>query len=48
MSDHILIDNTAGSAPVIVTLVARNSNILQAHKSSDHILVEDVTDSQAP
>lgn len=48
VDDYILIDNSAGSAPVVVTLTAHNAHLVQAYKASGHILVEDVTDSQAP
>ena len=48
VDDYILIDNSAGSAPVVVTLTAHNAALATARKGSGHILVEDVTDSQAP
>jgi hypothetical protein len=48
LDDYILIDNTSGAAPKVVTLVAHNADVLTAHKASGHLLVEDVTDSQAP
>lgn len=48
VEDYILVDNTAGSAPKVVTLTAHNSDLTTAHKASGHLLVEDVTDSQAP
>jgi hypothetical protein len=48
VEDYILIDNTAGSAAVVVTLIAHNADLATQHKASGHILVEDVTDSMAP
>ena len=48
VSDYILIDNTGGAVPKVVTLVAHNGDMISAHKASGHLLVEDVTDSMAP
>ncbi len=48
LEDYILVDNTAGSVPKVITLVAHNSDALTPHKASGHLLIEDVTDSQAP
>jgi hypothetical protein len=48
VTDYILIDNTGGAAPVVVTLVAHNADLVTVHKASGHVLVEDVTDSMAP
>jgi hypothetical protein len=48
VEDYILVDNTAGSAPKVVSLVAHNSDLTTAHKASGHLLAEDVTDRQAP
>lgn len=47
IEDYILVDNTGGSVPRVVTLVAHNGDALTPHVASGHILVEDVTDSQA-
>jgi hypothetical protein len=47
LDDYILIDNTTGSAPKVVTLVAHNADLATAHKASGVLLVEDVTDSMA-
>lgn len=44
LADYVLIDNTAGSAAKVVTLVAHNGDAVVAHKASGHILIEDVTD----
>jgi hypothetical protein len=48
IEDYILIDNSAGSAPKVITLTAHNSDALTAHKASGHLLIEDVTDSWSP
>lgn len=48
VDDYILIDNSAGSAPVVVTLQAHNASLATPRKASGHLLVEDVTDTQAP
>ena len=48
LEDYILVDNSVGAAPVEVTLVAHNADVVTAHKASGHLLIEDVTDSQAP
>jgi hypothetical protein len=48
LEDFILIDNTTGSAPIAVTLVAHNADALTPHKASGHLLVEDVTDTWTP
>jgi hypothetical protein len=47
LEDFILVDNSAGAAPKVVTLAAHNSDAITAHKASGHLLVEDVTDNQA-
>lgn len=47
LSDCILVDNTGGAVPKIVTLVAHNGDALTPHQASGHILVEDVTDVMA-
>ncbi len=48
VDDFILIDNSVGTVPVVVTLTAHNAGLVTARKGSGHLLVEDVTDSQAP
>jgi hypothetical protein len=48
VTDQILVDNTGGSVPKVVTLVAHNADAITPHKASGHLLVEDVTDILAP
>lgn len=48
IEDYMVVDNTGGSVPKVVTLTAHNSSALVAHKASGHLLIEDITDSQAP
>lgn len=45
VDDYLLIDNRAGTAPVVVALEAHNSNAVQARKASGFLLVEDVTNA---
>lgn len=47
IEDYILVDNTGGSVPKVITLTAHNSDAITAHKASGHLLIEDITDSQA-
>jgi hypothetical protein len=47
VDDYILIDNTGGATPKVVTLVAHNGDLTTTNKASGHLLVEDVTDVMA-
>lgn len=48
LDDHTLIDNTGGAAPVDVELIAHNDQALSQAEASGFVLIENVTNSQAP
>lgn len=48
VDDYLLIDNSAGAAPVAVVLMAHNADPVSSRLASGVLLVEDVTNSQAP
>ncbi len=48
LPEYLLVDNTAGSVPIVVKVQAHNNDGLVAHKGSAYILAEDVTNKQAP
>lgn len=41
--DYVLVDNTAGAAPVVVDLVAHNASLTNVRRAGGYVLLEDIT-----